>query len=144
MHMKYFQALADIKRHYDDILQNFEIPYGHFLLETWGINPNEKDPLIEERDALRYLLACQGMMAHDENAKKPEILVINRCLERHLGFLEKVHKCHAYNVNQHRLKIIRKQYKACRHYLFKFTLPAWVKGLPDEVLSFKNKYPDFR
>lgn len=146
MHMKYFQALARIENRYDDILQNFELPYGHILLESWGIDPSKKDQLIEEREALRYLVACQTMMAYDEygNAKKPEIPVINRCLERYLRFLEKVHKCHAYNVNQHRLKIIRKEYKACRHYLFKFTLPAWVKALPDEILTFKNKYPDFR
>lgn len=144
MHMKYFQALADIQRHFDDILENFEKPYGNILLETWGIDPSEKEQLIEEREALRYLVACQLMMAHDENAKKPEIPVVNRCLERHLRFLETVHKCHAYNVNKHRLKTIRKQYKACRHYLFKFSLPAWVKNLPDEVLTFENKYPDFR
>lgn len=144
MHMKYLQALADIERHYDDILQYFEIPYGEVLLKTWDIDPSEKEQLIEEREAVRYLLACQIMMAYEENAKKPEIPVVNRCLERHLGFLEKVYNCHAYNVNQHRLKIIRKQYKACRHYLFQFSLPAWYKRMPEEVLMFENKYPHFR
>lgn len=144
MHMKYFQAIADIERHYDDILDSFARLNGLLLLETWGIDPSEKEQLIEEREALRYLIACQLMMARGENAKKPEITVINRCLERQLGFLEAVHGCHAYNVNKHRLKTIQKQYKACRHYLFKFTLPAWVKKMPDEILTFENKYPHFR
>ena len=144
MHMKYFQSLADIERHYDDILVNIEKPkYGHPLLETWNIDPSEKLVLIEEREALRYLLACQNMMARGENAKKPEIEVVNRCLTRHLAFLEHIHGVHAYNVNQHRLKTVTKQYKACRHYLFKFSLPAWVRKMPEEVLSFENKYPDF-
>lgn len=144
MHMKYFQALGRIRDHYDEILERWidDPEYGHMLLKTWNIDPVEKAELIEEREAIRYLVACQNMMAFDENAKKPKIEVVNRCFERHLAFLERVHGIHAYNVNKHRLKLARKQYKACRHYLFKFTLPAWVRNLPEEILTFENKYPD--
>lgn len=144
MHMKYFQALGRIEDHYTDILERGmnEPEYGHLLLKTWNIHPSEKPEIIEEREALRYLIACQLMMAFDENVKKPRTAVVNRCFERHLEFLENVHGIHAYNVNKHRLKLVRKQYKACRHYLFKFTLPAWVRNLPEEILTFENKYPD--
>lgn len=144
MHMKYRQPLADILRHYEMILHHIDDQiYGHLLLKTWGINPSEKEAIIEEREALRYLVDCQIMIAHEKNAIKPEIHVVNRCFERHLRFLETVHRCHAFNVNKHRSVLVRKAYKACRHYLFKFSLPAWVAKLPEEIPTFENKYPDF-
>lgn len=143
MHMKYFQALADIQEHYDRILESIDSPgFGHQILKTWSINPSEKQDLIEEREALRYLTSCQLMLSRDRNVKKPAIETVNRCLTRHLGFLEDIHKCHAYNVNKHRSPLIQKQYKACRHYLFKFSLPGWVRSMPEEILTFENQYPD--
>lgn len=149
MHIKYLQPIFEIERHYDDIIRNIDRPkYGHLLLETWEIDSQDetvRKEIIEEKEALRYLLACQGMIARgDKNAKKPDIAVMNRCLERHLRFLETIHDCHAYNVNKHRLSNVSKQYKACRHYLFKFSLPAWYEKMPEEVLTFDNKYPNFR
>lgn len=144
MHMKYFQAIADIRNHYDDILPKFKNQnYGHVFLESWGIEPSEEDLIIEEREVLRYLIGCQLSLVHETNSKKPSINTVQRCFNRQLNYLEKVHKCHAYNVNEHPSKLIQKQYKACRHYLFKFSLPAWYENLPDEILTFENKYPDF-
>lgn len=146
MKMKYFQAISDIQHHYDDILYHIDNPsptLGHVFLETWDIDPKDKNLIIEEREVLRYLLGCQLSMVRDSNAKKPFLDVVNRCFERELSFLEKIHKIHAYNVNRHPNPIVRKQYKACRHYLFKFSLPAWYEKLPNEILTFENKYPDF-
>lgn len=144
MNMKYFQALADIQRHCDDILMHYEnTRFGHRLLETWGVKLEDIEEIKEEREALRFLLDCQLMVARKVNSQKPSIDVVNRCFNRHLAFLEKIHHCHAYNVNQHRNPLVKKQYKACRHYLFKFSLPAWYAKLPEEILSFENKYPDF-
>jgi hypothetical protein len=142
--MKYFQAIADIRNHYDDILPKFKNQkYGHVFLESWGIKPTEEDLIIEEREVLRYLIGCQLSIVSETNSKKPSIEAVQRCFNRQLLYLEKVHKCHTYNVNKHPSKLIQKQYKACRHYLFKFSLPAWYDKLPDEILTFENKYPDF-
>lgn len=148
MHVKYFQPIADLYRHYEDIMRNFEkdSKYGLMLLETWGIREEDKQDIIEEKEVLRYLLACRHGIARKVNVKKPTIEVVNRCFHRHLDFLEKIHKCHAYNVNKltyPHASLIQKQYKACRHYLFKFSLPAWYEKLPDEILSFENRYPHF-
>ncbi|PLS19478.1 hypothetical protein CVD28_03415 [Bacillus sp. M6-12] len=148
-HMKYFQAIADIERHYEDILYNIDNPSpisGHLLLETWDIDPKDKELLTEEKEVLRYLIGCQLSIVRDTNAKKPSLDVVKRCFERQLHFLEKIHKCHAYNVNKlsyAHAKLIQKQYKACRHYLFKFSLPAWYEKMPNEILTFENKHPDF-
>lgn len=141
MKMKYFQAIADIENHYQDILRYMDNEgHGHMLLETWGIGVSEKEQIIEEKEMLRYLIGCQLDLVRESNAKKPSIDVVNRCLKRQLAFLESVHNCHAYNVNKHRLPTVRKKYKACRHYLFKFTQKAWVEKLPNEILTFENKY----
>jgi hypothetical protein len=144
MHMKYFQPIAAIKNHYDDMVSHFDNPkWGHGVLESWGIALTEKDEIAEEREVLRYLIGCQLDLVRDDNAKKPRVDLVNRCLNRHLVFLEKIHKCHAYNVNKHTSRLIQKEYKACRHYLFKFSLPIWVEKLPNDILTFENKYPSF-
>lgn len=142
--MKYFQGLADIHNHYKDIMHNMSNKkYGHLLLETWNINPCDKAELEEEKEALRYLIGCQTGLVRESNAQKPSIQTINRCFKRHLDFLETIHDCHTYNHNKHSSKLIQKEYNACRHYIFKFSLPGWVKNMPDEILTFENKYPNF-
>lgn len=141
MHMKYFQGLADIESHYDDILYNLieQPPHGVRLLETWGINSEDKNDIIEEKDVLRYLIGCRfGWLYSDELGDsgvldKPTLEVVNRCFNRQLGFLERIHKCHAYNVNKYSCKITKRKYKTCRHYLFKFSCPGWVDKLPDRI-----------
>ncbi|WCK57176.1 hypothetical protein PP175_28730 (plasmid) [Aneurinibacillus sp. Ricciae_BoGa-3] len=139
--MKYFQALADIRNHYDDILRYFDsTKFGHQLLETLGIKHTEEDFILEEREVLRYLIGCQHMFVHDANATKPSLDVVERCFNRHLWFLENIHQCNAYNVNKHPSKLIQNQYKACRHYLFQFSLPAWYKKLPNEILTIDKKH----
>jgi hypothetical protein len=144
MHMKYFQAIADIQNHYDEILRQCDnLKWGKELLGTWGISLTDKENIIEERKVLRYLIGCQHMLVRGMNAKKPSLNVVQRCFERHLSYLERIHDCHAYNVNNHSSKIIQKEYKACRHYLFKFSLTAWYDKLPNEILTFENKYPTF-
>lgn len=144
--MKYLQGITDIESHYDDILYNIDNPSpisGYLLLETWDIDYKDKELFIEEREVLRYLIGCQLGIVHDNNALKPSHEVVHRCFERQLAYLEKIHKIHAYNVNKHKNKIARRKYKACRHYLFKFSLQAWYEKLPNEILTFENKYPDF-
>lgn len=141
MHLKFFQGVADIKNHYDDILKQFERgEYGLSLLETWNIGMNDKEDIVEEREFLRYLLGCQSMIVREENAKKPTIEVVNRSFHRHLSFLKEVFGIHEYNVNKYPDKLIQREYKACRHYLFQFSLPAWYAKLPHEILTFQNKY----
>jgi hypothetical protein len=144
MHIKYFQPIADINYHYEDALRHYDDSnfgqYGHMLLKTWGLNETDEKDLIEEREVLEYLLACRLTIARHKSAKKPSLKVVERLFNRHLVYLEKIHKCDAYNVNKHRSKNIQKQYKACRHYLFKFSLPAWYDKLPNVIPTFEEKY----
>jgi hypothetical protein len=143
--MKYFQSIGSIKDHYDNIFRlGFDDDkYGKYTLDNWNIDATEKDLILEERELLRYLLGCQLTLVHVSNVKKPSLEAVNRCFNRHLYFLEKFDDINAYNVNKHPSKNIQKEYKACRHYLFKFSLPAWYDKLPDEILTFENKYKDF-
>jgi len=146
-HMKYFQSIATIQAHYKDILRAYDDEtYGKVLLETWGISWNEKEAIKEELDVLEYLISCQHGLAlwRSEDSIKPTVELVNRCFNRHLDFLERIHGCHQTNVNRQGNPSIVKQYKACRHYLFQFSLPAWLEKLPDEILTFENKYPSFR
>lgn len=118
---------------------NITISYAY-----WGIKEGEGlSEIREEHEALEYLLACRHGFAYDKDLTKPPIEVLNRALNRHLISLEKCHKCHQYNVNKHPSKNIRKQYKACRHYLFKLTCEAWVEKLPPLIQTLENRHPNF-
>jgi hypothetical protein len=140
--MKYFQGIADIGNHYEDILRQLKNKgYGHLLLRTWDIDPlTEEANLKEENDVIQYLLDCQLGFAHDETSHKPTLEAVNRTFTRQLHHLEKIQRCHAYNVNKHPSKLTRREYKACRHYLFKFSLPAWYDKLPEKILTLEEKH----
>ncbi|WCF11772.1 hypothetical protein NDS46_31740 (plasmid) [Paenibacillus thiaminolyticus] len=138
--MKYLQTIANIRTHYDDILQHIEEPPKGYTLDIWGIEPNEKESIVEEREVLQYLIGCRLGFVHERNTKKPSLEAVQRCFNRHLSYLQKIHGCDASNVNKHSCKLSQKAYKACRYYLFKFSLPAWYAKLPDEVLTIQNKY----
>lgn len=144
MHMRFFNELFYIQNHYDNILTNAEMDgeRNWSLLETWNIRPEDIEDIREERKVLSYLLACKLSIAREEKAVKPELAIVERLFNRQLMFLENVHGIHAYNANKHRNPMTRKKYKACRHYLFKFSLPAWVEKLPAEILTFDEKYGD--
>lgn len=141
MHMKYFESIAQIHKHYGEIVVQFDKKHGLSLLESWGIFPKDKEDIIEEKEALRYLVGCQTGLVREENAKKPDVKVVERCLIRHIDFLESTFGLTDANVNKSTDILSKKEFKACRHYLFKFSLPAWYDALPDEILTFENKYP---
>lgn len=145
MNVKYFQPLAHILSHYNMIMTNMEdTTYGHMFLKTWGISVEDREDILEEREVLRYLVDCKTEIADETNVKKPSLEAVRRCFNRHLAFIEKHKGCHKYNVNKHKSVLVRKEYKACRHYLFQFSLPAWYAKLPDEIVTFDNTYPDFK
>lgn len=146
MHMKYFQSVTEIVDHLEKVLDISMDPgdFGWMLLDSWGVAPTDLNEIREELEVCRYLVACQLMFAHGESVRKPTVEVVNRCFERHLVFLDRIHGIHAYNANKYPLPILRKRYKACRHYLFKFSLPAWYEKMPEKILSFDEKYPEMK
>lgn len=150
MHVKYFQSVADIKNYYREILEIHDDIRGIYqnqqmqdvVVRVRAGEFKDKEELIEEYEAIRYLVSCRLMFAHDENAYKPSVEVMNRCLNRYLDYLNRLFNCNQDTFRGYEDKIIQKRYKACRHYLFQFSLPAWYEKLPPVVLSIANKYPD--
>lgn len=143
--MKYFQAVGGIRDSYDTILECFdEIDdrFSQMKLKSRGLSSEDLPIIQEEVNVLRYIIACQRGLVYDgeTNIQKPTIEAANRVFTRHLHRLDDVHGINATNANKFDNPIIKKQYKACRHYLFQFSLPGWVKNLPDEIESYDNKY----
>lgn len=142
MQMRYFQGLHDIANHYRDILTYMAEKEGSFnrgLIEDWGVNPSDYEAVKEEAEALRYLTSLATGFARGASVKRPEMAVLARLFNRHLVYLDTIHNCHKYNVNQHDNKFTRREYKTCTHYLFKLSLPAWVEKLPTGVISIDEK-----
>lgn len=148
MHVKYFQSIASIGNHYEDHFYNkrfYEEEGWEFTrLSTkghmWGV---DDDVLMREWKALEYLKCLQHGFAlgEKENLLKPSPEVISDALNRHLDHIDKVFNCNADTYKKCPHKRVIKEYLACRHYLFKFTLQGWYDRLPDVLLTFENKYP---
>lgn len=147
MQMRFFQPIADIRTHYENIERHVQdAKWGAMILETWGINKNDHEQIAQirkEHDAVTYLSNCQLEIAHGKDSVKPDMLVLESALNRQLAFLSDIHDCTSDNWRTNRHKSVQKQYEACRHYLFKLTLPAWVEKLPERIPTFANKYPNF-
>lgn len=147
MQMRFFNQLADIKRRYDDLAFMVSQPdIGTMFLATWNVKADEPEKLAllrEEHAAITYLAHCQMEMARDTDDIKPDMAVLESVFNRHLDYIDRVHGCNAATWRKHPFKSVRKEYEACRHYLFKLSLPAWVEKLPAVIQTFDNKYPDF-
>lgn len=141
MKIKYLQGVADIYHHYKDILRYAQGngKYDHLLLETWNIELKDMELIREEYEFLRYLLGVQLGIIHEESAIKPSIEIVNRCLNRHLSFIKEIYR-YDDNTKEKANPIVVREYKACKHYLFQFSLNGWYKRLPDKILSYEEKY----
>jgi hypothetical protein len=141
-HMKYLQMIGHIRDQFDDMVDLFERndEFAPIFLESQGLQTSDKALIKEEIRVLDYLIGCQLGFAHEENIPKPSVEAANRCFNRHLAKLERVFGIHPYNANKYPDKNIIKQYKACRHYLFKFSLCGWYQDMPEVILSLQ-KYP---
>lgn len=150
MQMRFFNQLGDIKRRYEDLEFHLsDAEYGHMFLATWGIRKDDPDKaeklalIRKEHAAITYLFNCKLEIAHDTDAIKPDMSILESALNRHLAYIDRAHGCNQDTWRGHRFKSVSKQYEACNHYLFKMSLPAWVEKLPASIPTFENKYPDF-
>lgn len=128
MRLRYVQSLYEMSSFYERVISMIESDtYAErMLLTSWGMNSVDKVTLIEEKSVLDYL---NGLSSH-EYGVKPSKEVADRCFNRQIAFLQRVYNLDDYNLSRHRGSIAYKKYKACRHYLFHFSLPAWYRDLP--------------
>lgn len=147
MQMRFSEPLFQIMRHFERILENMTPEqasrFGTMLNETWGVKEADRERIEEEMEAFRYLVSLRRDIAYGTDVNRPTKEVLDRALERHLRFLDTIHNVRHENFRKSNQVLAVKEYKACRHYLFKSSLPGWWKSLPEEVLCFESKYPDF-
>jgi hypothetical protein len=116
-----------------------EDPEMHKFLHIRGACLEEKILLREEEKAIYYLSRLRTEVAI-KTIYKPPTEVVLRALNRQLLFLDKIYKVTEKTYkDKSKNKIAIKRYKACKYYLFKFTLKAWVDSLPEYIEGLKNK-----
>lgn len=146
--MKYFQGLADISRFLERVIEDKTVERRHVPLNSlskhWGYGDVTLEEVQADLDAVKYIFHLhRGLAFHDTGKHKPTQERVKVAFERVLIYIESVQGVHAYNVNKKGTNpIVKKEYLACRHYIFKFSLQAWYDKLPDYVQSFDEKYKD--
>lgn len=152
--MKYYNQLAEIKRHLKKVLEYIEhldsgsthVSKRHMrtTLEAWNIKLSEKEQIEKELKVVEYLISCDmGISIIEDNLQKPELMDADRCFKRHLSFIKNVldfDKEKREKVEDSVYEYVLKEYLACEHYIEKFSDSTWYAKLPDEILSFQNKY----
>lgn len=145
--MKYFNQLSDMERTLQFIVFLIEraeadpTDVNMSILESYETSLDDKADILEEIKAVRYLISCQTMIAiRDENEVKPSVEIANRAFHRVINQLLLTYNQKDAFKPVFSNVVAQKEYDACRHYLFKFSLPAWYAKLPSEVLTFENKW----
>lgn len=148
MKMKYFNQLSDMERTLQMLVyvikraEEDPSDVNLSIMDAYGVTPSDKNNILEEIDAISYLISCQTMIArrNDQNDVKPSIEVANRAFNRVIEQLSSTHRQEDNGKPVFRTNVAQKEYDACKHYLFQFSLPAWYEKLPSEVLTFNNKW----
>lgn len=160
MNLKYFQSLADIRKRYENFfLQRkfFNEKYGG-ILSPEEINKKlsgHHELVTEDENIVKeeYLCLCylinlrhgfvtnRSYYTEEVTLKKPTVECVERTLNRHLAFLDEYLQCNEDNYKTYDLNIVKKEFLTCKFYLFKYSLPAWVDSLPDELkpLNFEEE-----
>lgn len=128
MRLRHVQSLQDMLNFYDKVIQVYDSGYDAepLLLHSWGLTGVSKSMLREERLVVVYLLNINN----HSRGRKPDKEVALRSFTRYLTFLQKTNSVDDFTISKYRGKSVYKKYKACTHYLFKFSLPAWYRDLP--------------
>lgn len=144
-HVKYLQPLAELEDRYAEWIQIIEqgerFPARVRMLESDGWTMDDEQLILREQNVLRFLIGRQNGFAHGGPAYCPRLADVTSCFERQLAYLDETFGCnedtvHAFTDGYR--KMVGKQYKACRHYLFKFSLPGWVERLPHRICGVEE------
>lgn len=160
MKVKYLQPLADIRKRYENFFlqkKYFNDLYkdklsvkeiNKYLSSNYELVTEDEDIIKEEYLALCYLINLRYGFVSNRSYYTEEVMLnkpTNECIERtfkrHLFFLDEYLGCNEDNYKKYDLKIVQKEFLACKHYLFQFSLPAWVEKLPNELkpLDFEDE-----
>jgi hypothetical protein len=148
--MKHFQQIGRIRDKYLDVHIYHTDADG--TIDKWGASKlkyrmnfdvNKTADMAQfqrEFDALNYLMSCQyGFSVMKYDLHKPHIDDLHAWFLRHIADLMHIYNTDDAGIKNHRESLIRKEYKAARHYLFQLSLPAFYKKLPDVVQTLETR-----
>lgn len=147
MKMALFQPLKDIHTHYESIAHELgRGQRGAMSLSHWGIDVGNTEQIAQierEREALRYLTGLNLNTSFRRDTLRPEMKDLESAFNRHLKYLGRRFNCHQANWQKQPNTQVKREYEACRHYLSQLARPEWVEALPERILCFASKYPDY-
>lgn len=150
--MKYFQQIANIRNQNLETIRTLSGVYGENLakLKRQHISNKLFSDIIDEYNAMNYLLGCQYGMTHmnvyyltnpytiiekKEDYIKPSKEMLKSAFIRRLDFINTV-LGHLPKSN------IGKDIKCVEYYLEKINDNVWYDKLPDKILTYNHKYPN--
>lgn len=157
-HIKHFQTLADIRNNYA-LLLRFETHQDEMRTEdvakferlcSYEVDKLRFDKTLtpeqafaqarQESAVFDYLLSVENNLARGETDNvRPGADYAIRVFQLWIDRLRDI--TGATDESQlAKHPLFKKQYEACKHYRFQFSLPGWVNKMPESVPAFATKH----
>lgn len=146
--MKYFQQIGHIHSKYEDLVRIHSVNgiFGSYARKTLAYNynldtenPAHRAQFNRELAALDFLIsAAYGFSVTDDVVYKPEKEDLEALFLRYMAVQRKTSQLDDRALRRHTNPVIKKTHKACSHYLFLLSMPAFYKKLPASVAPLSD------
>ena len=141
--MKYFQQIGHIHSKYEDLVRIHSANgiFGSYARKTLAYNynldtenPAHRAQFNRELAALDFLIStAYGFSVTDDVVYKPEKEDLEALFLRYMAMQRKICQMTDSELKRHSNPVARKTHRACSHYLFLLSMPAFYKNLPASV-----------
>lgn len=154
--LKYFQEIADLHNYLNDAEYFVKVNTRHhtdmleisnkIFLQKYQVGMEDLPVLMQERDAIRYLLSCQKRVHnyHKEDLVRPDFIHILNALNRYEFYInwlnEDVLSTQTDTQTEYRRNKVKKEQDMIDLYIQRFQdIDDWVVKLPKTIPSIYNR-----
>lgn len=141
MRIKHLQKIADLRDDKNNLIRDVmsNTIFKKYILKQLHAQNETLDEIINERNALDYLIGCQmGITYENHDIEKPDKQIFIHCFEKELLRRQEI------LASKEIVKGIHKYSKPvivmCKDYIEKFNDDIWYGELPDKILTYAHKY----
>lgn len=150
--LKYFQEIADLHNYLNDAEDFVKINTRYHkdmleisnksFLQKYQVGMEDLPVLMQERDAIRYLLSCQKMVHnyHKEDLEQPDFIQILNALNRYEFYLNWLNENVLTTQTDYHQKKVKKEQAMIDLYIKRFQdVDEWVLNLPKTIPSIHSR-----
>lgn len=168
-HVKFFQAIGDIRSSYREFLQavmyyhhtendpeqeekpspdkmirflNTSLPYYIKQRADYQVTEEALQQITSDLEILDYMMALHRPYFLEKDLARPEPEAVIELMNRVITHNQQLYRMTEQQLFKHSNPLIRKQCLCAKHYRFQYSLPGYVRRLP-EVIRLQHAPPQY-